>query len=79
MTFFTKSWHKARFYRELKENIKQTHVSGESGLVTDGGGNTTQQSRHLGTGLRETENVVDEKQHILSFLKTHNLHLAYVN
>jgi peptide chain release factor 1 len=39
-------------------------------LVTDGGGNTTQQSRHFGTGLGESENVVNEEQHILTFFVT---------
>ncbi|RUS14931.1 hypothetical protein BC938DRAFT_477160 [Jimgerdemannia flammicorona] len=39
-----------------------------SGLVTDSRGDTTQQGRHLGTGLSEPEDVVDEKQHILAFL-----------
>ena len=40
-----------------------THVDGESGLVTDGRGNTTEKSGHLGTGLGEAENVVNEEQH----------------
>jgi peptide chain release factor 1 len=39
-------------------------------LVTDGGGDTTKQSGHLRTGLSESENVVDEEQHILAFLVT---------
>ena len=37
-------------------------------MVTDGRGDTTKQGRHLGTGLRETENVIDEEQHVLSFV-----------
>ena len=40
-----------------------THVDGEGGLVTDGRGNTTEKSGHLGTGLGEAENVVNEEQH----------------
>jgi hypothetical protein len=40
-----------------------THVDGKSGLVTDGRGNTTEKSGHLGTGLGEAENVVDEEKH----------------
>jgi hypothetical protein len=47
-----------------------THVDGEGWLVTDGRWDTTQKSGHLGTGLGETENVVNEEQHILSFLVT---------
>lgn len=47
-----------------------SHVDGESWLVTDGRWDTTEKSGHLGTGLGETENVVNEEQHILSFLVT---------
>ena len=43
--------------------LHTTHVDGEGGLVTDGRGDTTQQGRHLGTGLSETEDVVDEEEH----------------
>jgi hypothetical protein len=50
--------------------IHATHVSRECRLITDGGGDTTKQSRHLGTSLGEAENVVDEEQHILAFLVT---------
>jgi peptide chain release factor 1 len=39
-------------------------------LVTDGGGDTTEQGRHLRTSLSESENVVNEEQHILAFLVT---------
>ena len=39
-------------------------------MVTDSGGDTTKQSRHLGTGLSEAENVVDEEQHVLALLVT---------
>ncbi len=50
--------------------LHHTHVDSEGRLVSDSGGNTTKQSRHLGTGLGETENVVNEEQHILAFLVT---------
>jgi hypothetical protein len=50
--------------------LHDTHVHGESGLVTDGRGDTTKKSRHLGTGLGESENVVNEEQHILTLLVT---------
>lgn len=43
--------------------LHTTHVDGEGGLVTDGRGDTTQQGRHLRTGLGETEDVVDEEKH----------------
>ena len=33
--------------------LHATHVSGQSGLVTHSRGNTTQQSRHLGTSLNQ--------------------------
>ena len=32
-----------------------THVSGKGGLVTDSRWDTTEQSRHLGTGLGESK------------------------
>merc|ERR1719167_419009 len=50
--------------------LHATHVSGQSGLVTDGGRNTTEQSGHFRTGLSESENVVDEEQHVLAFVIT---------
>ena len=34
--------------------LHATHVSGQGWLVTDSGGDTTQKSRHLGTGLNKT-------------------------
>eukprot|EP00128_Syssomonas_multiformis_P016704 Colp12_sorted_trinity150504_noHs@24768 len=46
--------------------LHSTHVGGEGWLVTDSGGNTTEKGRHLGTGLSETENVVDEEKHVLT-------------
>jgi peptide chain release factor 1 len=50
--------------------LHTTHISGKSGLVTDSGRNTTQKGRHLGTGLSETENVINEEKHILTFVIT---------
>merc|ERR1719230_1595958 len=47
-----------------------THVSGQSGLVTDSRGDTTEEGRHLGTSLGEPEDVVDEEQHVLPLLVT---------
>ena len=47
-----------------------THVSGQGGLVTDSGWNTTEKGRYFRTGLSETENVVNEEKHILTFLVT---------
>jgi hypothetical protein len=46
--------------------LHETHVDGQSGLVTDSKGNATKKGRHLGTGLSETENVVNEEHHILA-------------
>lgn len=43
--------------------LHTTHVDGKSGLVTDGRGDTTEKGGHLGTGLGETENVVNEEKH----------------
>jgi len=50
--------------------LHTTHISGEGRLVTYSRGDTTQKRRHLGTGLSETEDVVDEKEHILTFFVT---------
>ena len=47
-----------------------THVRRERGLVTDGRRDTTEQGRHLRTSLGETEDVVDEKKHVLALLIT---------
>jgi peptide chain release factor 1 len=35
-------------------------------LISDSGGNTSEEGRHFRAGLGESENVVDEKEHILS-------------
>ncbi len=45
--------------------LQSAHLGGQRGLVADGGGHTAQQSRHLGAGLSEAEDVVDEQQHVL--------------
>ena len=50
--------------------LHRTHVGGERRLVPHRGRYTSQQRRHLGTGLRESEDVVDEQQHVLSLLVT---------
>jgi len=46
--------------------LHQTHVDGEGWLITDGRWETTEKSGHLGTGLGEAENVVNEEKHVLS-------------
>eukprot|EP00756_Hemistasia_phaeocysticola_P019160 Hpha_TRINITY_DN15643_c1_g2::TRINITY_DN15643_c1_g2_i1::g.101236::m.101236/K02835/prfA, MTRF1, MRF1; peptide chain release factor 1 len=46
--------------------LKHTQVLSQRRLVTDSSRDTTQQSGHLGVRLRETEDVVDEQQHVLS-------------
>src|SRR5690606_27277519 len=45
--------------------LQLTHLVGQRRLVTDRGGHTAEQGRHLGTGLGEPEDVVDEQQHVL--------------
>merc|ERR1711936_560336 len=57
-------------HEKIKENLHGTHVSGQSGLVTDSRGDTTEQGRHLRTSLGEPEDVVDEEQHVLTLLVT---------
>lgn len=56
--------------KETENHVHATHISGKSWLVTDGGGDTTEQSRHFRTSLGEAENIVNEEQHILAFLVT---------
>jgi hypothetical protein len=48
--------------------LKGTQIGGEGRLVTHSGGDTAEQGGHLGAGLGESEDVVDEEQHILVFL-----------
>merc|ERR1719225_1282077 len=50
--------------------LHASHVSGQGWLVTHSGGDTTKQSRHLGTSLCESEDVVNEEQHVLTLLVT---------
>mmetsp|Transcript_20599 Transcript_20599/g.62033 ORF Transcript_20599/g.62033 Transcript_20599/m.62033 type:complete len:405 (+) Transcript_20599:112-1326(+) len=50
--------------------LQHTQVSRQRGLVPHSRGDTAQQSRHLRVRLRESEDVVDEKKHILSLLIT---------
>ena len=45
--------------------LQSAHLGGQRGLVADGGGHTAQQSRDLRTGLGETEDVINEEQHVL--------------
>ena len=47
-------------------DLETTHVGGEGGLVTDSGGDTAEEGRHLGAGLGEAEDVVDEEEHVLA-------------
>ena len=50
---------------EVMRSLQSAHLSGQGGLVTHGRGHTAQQSRDLRACLRETEDVVDEDQHVL--------------
>lgn len=47
--------------------LEGTQIGSQSGLITDGRRDTSQQGRHFGTGLCESENVIDEKKHVFSF------------
>ena len=44
--------------------LEGTHVRGKGGLVADSGWDAAKKGRHLGTGLGEAEDVVNEKQDI---------------
>mmetsp|Transcript_2155 Transcript_2155/g.4907 ORF Transcript_2155/g.4907 Transcript_2155/m.4907 type:complete len:511 (-) Transcript_2155:15-1547(-) len=50
--------------------LEATKISRQGWLVTDSRWDTSQKGRHLGVGLGEPEDVVDEEQHILTFLVT---------
>ena len=56
----------ARGTGEGGADLETTHVGGEGGLVTDSGGDTAEEGRHLGAGLGEAEDVVDEEEHVLA-------------
>ena len=45
--------------------LQLTHLVGQRRLVTDRGRHPAEQRRHLGAGLGEPEDVVDEQQHVL--------------
>jgi hypothetical protein len=45
--------------------LEGTQISGEGGLVTDSGGDSTEEGRHFGAGLSESEDVINEQKHIL--------------
>ena len=46
--------------------LQATQIGGKGGLVADGRGNASQQGGHLGVGLGEAEDVVDEQEHVLA-------------
>ena len=52
--------------------LQDAHLVGEVRLVAHRGRHAAEQRRHLGAGLREAEDVVDEEQHVLL------LHIAEV-
>jgi len=45
--------------------LQLSHLVGQRGLVAHGGGHPAEQGGDLGAGLDETEDVVDEQQHVL--------------
>ena len=45
--------------------LQLAHLVGERRLVTDSRRHAAEQRRHLGAGLHEAEDVVDEQQHVL--------------
>mmetsp|Transcript_2542 Transcript_2542/g.6973 ORF Transcript_2542/g.6973 Transcript_2542/m.6973 type:complete len:483 (-) Transcript_2542:25-1473(-) len=50
--------------------LETTKIGSQSRLVTHSRGDTAEKGRHLGVGLGETENVVDEEKHVLALLVT---------
>ncbi len=47
--------------------LELAHLGREVGLVADRRRHAAEQRGHLGSGLGETEDVVDEEQHVLTF------------
>ncbi len=47
--------------------LQRAHFRRQCRLVAHGGGDTAQQRGHFGASLRETEDVIDEEQHVLAF------------
>merc|ERR1711892_106561 len=50
--------------------LHATHVGGKGWLVTHSRGDTAEKGRYFGTSLGESEDVVNEEEHILTFLVT---------
>jgi peptide chain release factor 1 len=48
--------------------LEGSQIGGQGGLISDGGGDTSQQGGHFRTGLGESENVINEQKHVFSFL-----------
>jgi hypothetical protein len=48
--------------------LEGTEIGSESGLISDSGGDTAEEGRHLRASLGESEDVVDEKEHVLVLL-----------
>ncbi len=46
--------------------LEHAHLGGQGRLITHRRRNAAQQRRHFGAGLSETEDVVDEEQHVLA-------------
>ncbi len=53
--------------------LQLTHLVGQRRLITHRRGHATQQRGHLGTGLGEPEDVVDEQQHVLALFVAEEL------
>ena len=48
--------------------LQLAHLAGQGRLVADRARHPAEQGRHLGAGLHEPEDVVDEQQHVLAHL-----------
>ena len=48
--------------------LQGAHLGGQRRLISDGAGGAAEQRRHLGAGLGEPEDVVDEEEHVLVLL-----------
>ena len=58
---------------EVIRSCSSTHFVGQRGLIPHGRGHPAEQCGHLGSGLGEPEDVVDEQQHVLALLVAEEL------
>ena len=56
------------FVRRRDAFLQLTQVGGQGRLITDGGRHASEQGRNFGISLGETEDVIQEQQHVAAFV-----------